>query len=256
MEAACHMSHTVSIWKDQYEVESFDVDMNGTLKTHVLFAFLLNSAWNHAKNAGFAYEALSARSLMWVLSKVQIAFQKFPKWGDRVVVETWGKGVEKLFALRDFSISTPNGEKLANATSAWLILQKVSYRPQKLEELMRSFPWVGERSVLETDLKKVPESTNERIVGQFPVAFSDIDMNEHVTAPRYLQWVLDSYSSEVLTARALESVEISFLKEAVLNDKVSVYRESRDVSDLCRIRRTVDDHELCRARIQWRIREP
>ena len=246
------MSGSVSSWKDQRTVESFEIDMHGRLKAHMLFAFLLNSAWNHARQLAFDYKTLSDRNLMWILSKLQLVVYKLPRWGERINIETWGKGIERFYALRDFIVTSSDGEKLASATSAWMILDKTSYRPQKLNELMKDFPWTGDRIEVETNLRKVPEPADEKACCGFHVVFSDIDVNEHVTATRYLHWILDSYPLPVLSARELRAAEISFLAEAVLDDEISVYRESQADQDLCRIRRSSDNQELCRARIEWR----
>ena len=246
------MGVNVSSWNEQRRVESFEIDMYGRLKVHMLFAFLLNSAWNHATQSSFDYQTLSARNLMWILSKLQLVVHALPKWGEQIHIETWGKGIERFYALRDFIVSSSDGKKLASATSAWMILDKISYRPQKLNELMKDFPWTGDRNEIETNLKKVPEPANDKTCCTFQVVFSDIDVNKHVTAARYLQWVMDSYPAAVLADRELKSAEISFLAEAVLDDMVLVCRESQADQDLCRIRRQSDSQELCRARIEWK----
>ena len=54
-----------SVWKEQRLVESFETDMKGRLKPHMLFAYLLNSAWKHAKESPFSYRVLSDQSLMY-----------------------------------------------------------------------------------------------------------------------------------------------------------------------------------------------
>jgi len=246
------MIFATSIWKEQREVESFEVDMNGRLRAHFLFAFLLNAAWNHAEAFEFDHRALSARNLMWVLSKLQLSIHTLPAWGEKIIVETWGKRIERFYALRDFVVSEAGGEKLCSATSAWMILDKSSYRPQRLEVLMKDFPWTPERNEIETDLKKIPEPATENTCSQCDVLFSDIDVNKHVTATRYLQWIIDSSPHQLLTEDELKYVEISFLAQAVLGDRISVCREGKAEGDLCRIRRLTDNQELCRARLEWR----
>jgi acyl-ACP thioesterase len=248
------MGSMTSTWKDERIVESFEIDMNGTLKVHMLFAFLLNSAWNHAKETSFDYRTLSGRNLMWVLSKLKLVVNRLPKWGDRIVIETWGKKIERFYALRDFIVTTAGGEKLASATSAWMILDRISYRPQRLNDLMKDFPWNGEKSEIETDLQKVPEPTTAEIARGFHVSFSDIDVNRHVTAARYLQWLMDSYPVAILTEKELTTAEIGFIAEAVLDDEISVWRESHADKDLCKITRKSDSQDLCRAMIEWKTK--
>ncbi len=230
------MQPTVSVWKEERTIESFDVDTNGKLKCHALSAFLLNSAWKHVQNTEIGFQKMSARGLIWVLSKLQLSIERMPDWGDQIVIETWSKGIEKLCALRDFLVLSTGGDKLCLATSAWLILDRKSYRPQKLDQLMKDFPCIPERSVIDTNLKKIPEVSGGQSRSEFHVAYSDIDVNKHATATRYLQWILDSCPIEMLTTRDLKAVEISYLSEAVLGDRISVCMAKTDDVEVCSIR--------------------
>jgi hypothetical protein len=42
-----------AVWKEQRFIESFDVDILGRLRPHIQLAYLLNSAWNHAKGTSY-----------------------------------------------------------------------------------------------------------------------------------------------------------------------------------------------------------
>jgi medium-chain acyl-[acyl-carrier-protein] hydrolase len=245
------MGSPAHTWKDQRTIESFEIDRSGTLKAHVLFSFFLNSAWNHAREAGVDYATLSEKNLMWVLSKLQLAVNRLPAWGDRIMIETWGKRIERFYALRDFIVTAVDGKKLASATSAWMILDRRTYRPQKLHQLMKDFPWQGDKSEVETNLRKVDEAPNAVSARDFHVVFSDIDVNNHVTASRYLQWMMDSYPAAEQIHRELKSAEISYIAEAVLGDRISVCIESLPDHDLCRVQRDSDNLELCRSRLVW-----
>ncbi len=244
------MSTVPAVWKEQRFVESFEVDLKGRLKPHVFFAFLTNSAWKHASLTAHGYQDLLDRNQMWVLVKFQLSVRRFPRWSEQIVIETWGKGVQKLYALRDFIITTASGEKLASATSAWLVLDRESHRPVRIDQMI--FPWTPGKSELDTDLQKVPElaeASEER--ARFHVVFSDLDVNGHVTAARYLQWMVDSQPRELLEEKQPCSLELSFLAEAMLGDEVAVLSEGSDGHELCGVRRVSDRKELCRARMEW-----
>jgi medium-chain acyl-[acyl-carrier-protein] hydrolase len=249
------VSSAIFSWKEKRSIESFEIDMNGKLHPFMLFAFLLNCAWKHANQTDFSYSALSDRNLMWVLSKIQIEIYRMPMWGEHIILETWGKSLEKLYALRDFAVTTVNGEKLCSATSAWLILDKTSRRPQRLESMMKSFPWRHERSEITTDVKKVAEGSGSRFCNEISVVYSDIDVNKHVNATRYLKWIIDSYPLEKQMKQMLKHVDISFLSEATLEDRVVVSIAAKDEGDLCAVRRLDDNQELCRARIEWQAKQ-
>jgi medium-chain acyl-[acyl-carrier-protein] hydrolase len=243
---------TQEAWKGQRVVESFEVDREGRLRPHLLFAWLLASAWGHARASAWSFEALSARNAMWVLNKLQLRITRLPRWEESVTIETWGKGIERFYALRDFAVTSAEGQKLAAATTAWMVLDARTYRPQKLDDMKAGFPWHPERSEVDINLKKVGELEGGEVRARFRVSYSDIDVNRHAAATKYLQWMLDSFSLEKLTAKELSSAEISFLSEATLGDEVSVAMRSDAREDRCAVRREPDQQELCRAVLAWR----
>ena len=93
-------------WKEQRAVESFEVDKEGRLRPQVLFAWFLAAAWGHTKGTPWSFEALTARRQMWVLNKLQLSIKRLPRWGEHITIETWGKRIERFFALRDFVWTT------------------------------------------------------------------------------------------------------------------------------------------------------
>jgi acyl-ACP thioesterase len=246
------MNPVPNIWTEKRLIESFDVDILGRLKPQILFAFLLNAAWNHANKGKYGYEELSARNLLWVLVKMHILIKRLPRWGEQITIETWGKKKVRLYALRDFSVASETDESLISATSSWMILNRTSGRPQRFDQTSDSLPWQTEKEAIETNLEKVAQLTDGKELAQFRVHFSDIDVNRHVNSANYLEWIIDSHSQEYLEANDVESIEMSFLSEAMADEEVAVYSEESNGFELSSVKRTIDEKELCRARLGWR----
>jgi acyl-ACP thioesterase len=245
------MTSTPADWKEQRLVESYDVDLGGRLRPHVLFSYLLNSAWNHAKGSTYGFAELTARNLMWVLIKFEMLLRGQPKWHEQLTIETWGKRIERLYALRDFRVSAPSGETLVSATSSWLVLNRDSGRPQRFDTKADGFPWQPQKEEMETNFEKVPDVHEGKQVATFQVRFSDIDVNRHVGSAKYLQWLMDSHPPELLEQSVPQAIELSYLTEAVLNDEVLVFSNQAYDNELCSLRRANDSKELCRAQIKW-----
>lgn len=239
------------VWREMRRVESFDIDAAGRLRPQALFAYLLNGAWNHASGTPYGHEELTARGLFWVLTKVQILVRRAPGWGERILLETWSKEAVRLSALRDYAVSSEQGEKLVSATTVWMILDHATGRPQRFSQAPEGFPWRAGRDELETSLRKVPEVTDGAPAAQFRVRYSDIDVNRHVNSARYLQWMVDSHPHDFLEASEPRAIEISFLGQALPDDEVVVHATMARNHELLSIRRAADGRELCRGRFEW-----
>ncbi len=246
------MAEVPAIWKEQRTIESFEVDMFGRLRAQTLFGLLLNGAWNCAKGTVYGYQELTSRNLMWALLKLQLHIKRIPKWRDEVILETWGKRVQRLYALRDYAMSNTEGERVVSATTAWTILDRATGRPQRFDQENDEFPWVPEREALGTNLEKVPQLSSPKEIARYRVQFSDIDVNRHVNATKYLQWMIDSRPFDALEEMVPRLIEISFLMEALAKDEVAVETDDKDVNgELIGIRRVSDGKELCRGKIEW-----
>jgi medium-chain acyl-[acyl-carrier-protein] hydrolase len=245
------MAITPQDWIEKRVVESYDVDPHGRLRPHVLFSYLLNSAWNHAKGSAYGYSELAERNLMWVLIKFQMLIRDRPKWNEQLTIETWGKRIERLYALRDFRVCAPFGATLVSATSSWLILDRSTGRPQRFDAREDGFPWQPLKEEMETSLEKVAELPEGKHIATFRVRFSDIDVNRHVGSARYLQWIMDSHSHERLENAGPQAIDLNYLTEAMLDDEVRVYSDMGGDRELCSLRRASDNKELCRAQIKW-----
>lgn len=241
------------IWKEERLIEPFDVDAMRRLRPQTLFAFLLNSAWNHAKGTNYGHDELSARNLKWVLVKAEMHITRLPRWGERIAIETWGKRRVKLYALRDFTVSSSDGQKLVSATSSWMVLDKASGRPQRFDQKSDSLPWQPGKDEIETSLEKVRELKHGKEVARFRVLFSDIDVNRHVNSSKYLQWMMDSHPYDYLETAEPQGIELSFLAEALPDDEVAVFSEAGEGWESCSVKRTSDGKDLCRARFRWSL---
>jgi medium-chain acyl-[acyl-carrier-protein] hydrolase len=113
------------IWHELYKIKSYDVDCEQKLKLPSLFNYLQEVAGNQAESIGVGFEVLKQKNLFWVLSRMKIQIHNMPKWNDEIIVYTWPKGIDKLFALRDFEITNNEGKLLISATSCWLLIDTI-----------------------------------------------------------------------------------------------------------------------------------
>ncbi len=239
------------ILQRKFRLHSWEVDRKGIARPDILFSILLDSAWAHANHSKFSYDSLKEEGQLWVLSRFLADIHELPKWDEEINVETWSKGTDKLFGLRDFFVLSESGKKMVSATSAWLVIDRKTTRIQRINLEEGDFPVQLDRHAIETKLDKIERNKSDRTDFEHVVRHTDIDVNNHVNSSRYLAWILDSFPKSVVDERNLKSFEINFLAEAQSGDKVFV--NSSDASDYryCEVVREKDSAELCRARVVW-----
>jgi acyl-ACP thioesterase len=238
-----------------YTVQLFDTDASGVLSPRGLWDFLQETAGYHTQLLGVAPEDLRPRGLAWILARLRMQVQRYPALGEKVTVRTWPCGIEKLFALRDFTVCDTNGEQIACATSAWLALKLDTLRPVRVQSVfsppgMEAFP-----RALETGIERLPAPSNVSREWSTAVRFVDLDANRHVGNSRYVEWVVESAGRELLEGSMMSELGIDFLSETPYGGGVMV-RTGQEAGDPPRLShsivRTTDWLEAARARTAWR----
>lgn len=248
-----------TIHADTYRIDSYSVDAGGTLSLPVLFGFFQESAYRNAEELEFGYTHLGERRQLWALSRMLVRAYRYPRWGETIRLETWPKGTNRMFALRDFLVKDADDRTLFAATSAWLVLDAETRRIQRLEGLFEGKRLPLDRHALTEEAGKVGAPERDDETARFTVRFSDIDVNGHVNNARYIAWVLDSYPMERFESSLPSLLEVNFLAETRFGEQIRILSgkapgsdgASATDSELHRVMRLEDDRELCRVRLEW-----
>jgi acyl-ACP thioesterase len=205
------------------KIPSYDVSLNGQTKFYTLCNILLDSAASHANKYRFGYHDMRKENVYWVLSRFHIVMHDYPRMDDRVKVETWPKGLNKLFFMRDYRIHSDDDRLLTTATTAWLVLDGNTGRPRKMEngKSLHDFH-IDDFHAIETVPGKLPQITEPD--RQMPVhaRYSDLDINKHVNAVKYIEWVQDCYPQEVYEKQNVKEFQINYQSETRYGEVVDI----------------------------------
>lgn len=206
-----------------FEVLSFQVDSSGRLRWGALGDLFQETAWKHADAHHFG-KRLYEQGLYWVMSRFHIKVTKLPRWGDEVKVKTAGRGVDGLFALREFSMVDNQENTLVEGMSSWLLLDSKSKRPKRPDQILppELFPSSVQEVWIPTKLTK-PDSPVE--IDKFLVRPSDLDVNSHVNNVTYIRWIDDVCASRGIVYREMA---INYLAEALLGQTIQISVQEMD----------------------------
>jgi medium-chain acyl-[acyl-carrier-protein] hydrolase len=234
-------------------VHSYDIDYNSRLNVFSLFNYFQEIAWEHAGILGFGKEDLEKRNLFWVLSRVRVEIERLPLWTEKLTLITYPRGIDGLFALRDYEIYDSLGKRVISGSSSWLILSAQTRRPVRLTDLDLQFV-ANDRSALEVNPSKISDPVGTPLKTEsFLVKPSDIDVNFHVNNARYVEWAYNSFPILHFKEFIPKVVEVNFLAEGKSDDNVDIelFKVS-DEKNIISIRRIEDKKELCRVHFEWR----
>lgn len=236
-------------WIDQYLVHSYEMDQQGRLSIVSAINYFQESAWRNAEAMGFGFNELAGKNRFWVLSRLYVEMYRYPRWGDTVQLETWPKGMESLFALRDFRIQSVDGKELLGAgTSAWLIMDGTTHRLQRIEQICDDMPYYPQHAV-EHKLGKISLASTMTPQAHIVAGYVDVDVNQHVNNVYYLNWAVNNLPVDSKTI-TVHSAELNFLSEARLHSPIEIlYGSDSEQNWVCSLRNPDTDKEYCRIRL-------
>ena len=185
-----------SVWVEEFKLHSFQVDFRKLASLETLCRLFQEAAWNHADALGLGFEQLQQQQKIWVLSRLLVKVHQYPQWGEIIRIHTWPRPIDGAFAMRDFQMLNSQGEVLVSGSSAWLILDALSRKPQRPGKLLSAFSTDPNHRATDRDPEKIAEAETLEPGIEFLVRYSDIDVNGHVNNARYVGWLLDSYPIE------------------------------------------------------------
>lgn len=195
----------------QFTVRHHEAGPDGTLRPASLFDMFQDAAAEHAEILGCGMTFLQKRSFLWVLSRIALEVRRMPVIGETVTVETYPTGVERLFALRQFTVTDAAGDVLARATSCWLILSAETYRPQRIEKTLEiTLPPNADKPrhfAVPDRAAPPPENAAEL---RYTVRASQIDVNRHLNNAYYAAFVHDMLAELTGENRGPASMQLFF----------------------------------------------
>ena len=241
-------------YSKEFELHAYETDIEGKAQPFALLNYLQDIAGEHASRLGFGFHDLTAKGMIWVLSRYHVRFLSYPGWGARIRITTWPSGHQGIFALRDFEMTDAEGRALAAATSSWIMLNIKSKQPVRIEDHLSERVVLPQRAV-DDSFAPLPACDGTGPEREFPVLFKDLDLNRHVNHAIYIQWALETVPPEILKTKRPAEIEVAYKAEAFHGDTIlsRVRTESADsgLSYLHGIFHKEKGAELTRLRTLW-----
>ena len=236
-----------------YEVRGTDTDPSDRLHLHALFSMMQEAAALHAEHLGFGAAQFDPQGLTWLLLRVSVRMDSFPSWKEKLLIETWPSGMDRLYGLRDFRFYREDGSQAGAATSTWLVVDAASRRPKRfVPPSAEGAGGLTERS-LRFDALKLDAEPSLADIGpslRHVCRASEIDRNRHVGNTRYVAWCLDALGTEGAASGPVVGIDMNYLAELHLSDEALLFVGARTDGSIAVEGRRTDGTAVFRARLR------
>ncbi|MBN1952032.1 MAG: hypothetical protein JW801_12590 [Bacteroidales bacterium] len=218
------MTKLRSILSEKQLISSAETDFTKRLSLSSLVNLHIQIAWHHAEHLGYGKDFLHENGLVWMLSRLHIKIDQYPEWNEMINLESWPKGIRRLFYMRDFHFRDLSGKTVSKATSEWLIINWKAKRPKLYNPDNNVFNENMDRYALEGAVPELAPPDNQPELFHNRVVYSDIDLNQHLTTTRYIEWMLDCFDMEYLKQHQCNELIVNFIKEIPYGTEVLISR--------------------------------
>jgi acyl-ACP thioesterase len=194
-----------------FTVESFETDFLRQIKPFALQSRLQELTYRASAAAGASYADLRQRGLFWALNRMHIAVDRWPAWGEKVLLQSWfrertGPMYQRHYVLRC------GDQVLVRATSSWTVLR---LEDRSVEREMVFGPDVAESDDLLPFCEKLlpPREVEMAPAGSRKALYSDLDSNGHVNNCFYPQWGTDLLGFPYLSTHLLTDIQVGYYRE-------------------------------------------
>ncbi|KAE9602256.1 hypothetical protein Lal_00049476 [Lupinus albus] len=263
------------VFRQNFSIRSYEIGADRTASIETVLNHLQETAINHVKTVGLLGDGFGStpemckKNLIWVVTRMQVAVDRYPTWGDVVQVDTWVSASGKNGMRRDWLLrNCKTGEILTRASSIWVMMNKLTRRlskiPAEVREEIGSY-FVNSAPIFEEDNRKLPkldDNTADYIRTGLSPRWNDLDINQHVNNVKYIGWILESAPQSILESHELSAMTLEYRREcvrdSVLQSLTSI--SGADVGTLdhsghvdCKhLLRLEDGAEIVRGRTEWR----
>jgi len=244
------------VFEKCFPVRYHELDCHANLKELSMLNYLQDSAGLHSTQLGISVSDLRPQGLTWVLSRIHLIVERYPRAGETVLVRTWPSVRHGIFTCREFELEDDHGLLTGRATTSWAVLNTTTRRPVRLDAHLPVYPLLARRAV-EDAFPTLPPLPDDAVIHEMPfrVLRSDLDINHHVNNAVYAGWALETVPDDVADG-SLAELEITYRAEALYGESIvsrcSVETSETEFCCLHQILNRNDGRELVRLRSRWR----
>lgn len=234
----------------RFVTESYQLDFQGKVTIPMIGNYLIHAASVHAADRGFGYTDMTERHTAWVLSRLVLEIENYPKSAGPLTVYTWVDEVGRLFTSRCFELADEEGKTFGYARSIWAAIDLETRRPTLLD-VDRLSPYISDRPCPIEKPGKIAPVEGKSLAIPYTVKYSDLDINGHLNSIKYMEHLLDLFPIEMFREKEAGRFEIAYQSEGKYGMSLALH-SVETVSGKYEMAICHDGKSICRAAVTWK----
>ncbi len=195
-------------------------DTTDHLKLSSILDFSQEISGNHADILGSGYDDFIKNNLIWIVARNHIKFIKPISYMHNLKVITQPLSQRFVEYPREVLIYDENNELLCVIKTVWMVLNNKTFSVET-PYIYQNIDFNNINFYDDSRLRKLAQINKDNLKFErtIIVTYSMLDHNGHMNNTHYLDLYLDVFKKE----NDIDSIQIEYVKQAFLNDNISIY---------------------------------
>lgn len=193
-----------------------EVGEDGCMSLQALLDYFQDCSTFQSEDIGLGISYMKNLGQVWLLSAWQICVERYPAFGEHILIGTMPYEFRGFMGYRNFLMRTGDGETLAYANSIWSLMDIKSMRPMKPNEDMTSGYVLEEKYPMDYAPRKIAVPEDGKALESFVVKPHHLDTNHHVNNGQYVRMAMDCIPGDF----KIRQLRVEYKSQAVLGDEI------------------------------------
>jgi len=241
----------------KFELRYFEMNKFGEASPTTILTLLEETAADHCYSIDHSLYDLIDQNIGWVLVSGVMNMERYPTYKEKITIRTWLSEYSTVRGTRENIIYDEQDNIIGTAKGLWVFFDIKRRRPIRIfDKIKDSWSFSNKESVKYNVAEKIAAIESAKYTKDFMVNQFDVDMNEHVSNLRYLQWSLESVPDEVIENYYLHSLEGRFIGEAHYGDTIrSMTENAKNENSFVHTIKAQNNDQVCvTAKTLWKKR--
>lgn len=193
-------------------IEADECDIHGSWRTSAAIAAMQEATHYEREALGIGWSTLSAKDALWVVSRLELSFERVPQLGETINICATAMPAEKILFPWHFVFTDADDTVIGEGRALWNLMSRQTRRITIVPGVTDKIPGTAGSGRAFIPAAAVELDGDARHCTLCP-AFSELDINGHVSNIRYADWCCNALAEKLLSGYCVSALHISYLRE-------------------------------------------